>query len=398
MTLLGSRPAARRTLLRDIIAAVALIVGGTGAALAQTAIERWEVFHRSSPCSPTLSDLFTVAKENPTGLGGSGFFYPARGSGNFFPFTPAGFIDAKARADAKRILAILASGDTTGQESYASYCCRNTTLWRQSLPGGGSSLIPFTGMGSPGPGFQFEAGPMCCEHAAIRAGTTAGCGTLKLSDGNAVAFTANGVFPVGGATITIGGLSITPAGAVLGAPMAAVVPTPAPTPAPAPAPPGPPVFGVAPQAPPLGPRAGAPATPPAPPRPADARVTSPPAPPRPETAATRQPMAPAEAYYVYALDHGIGLVIATQETVRTRGYCNWTGGGVHPCPTPASVVRTYGGPYGSVDAARADMRSKLDCERGAWGAFVRTGPAMGDRFYLQNNLGVGDCRSVKQHN
>jgi hypothetical protein len=97
-------------------------------------------------------------------------------------------------------------------------------------------------------------------------------------------------------------------------------------------------------------------------------------------------------YYVFVLKD-IGLVAATPDEVRTRPVCQWTGGGPPPCTNPAIVEGTLGGPYASVDAARADMKTKLDCHRGYWGTFLPMGAG---RAWLQNNIGDGDCRSVKQ--
>jgi hypothetical protein len=91
----------------------------------------------------------------------------------------------------------------------------------------------------------------------------------------------------------------------------------------------------------------------------------------------------------------IGVVAATQESVKTRLRCEWAGGGPRPCPQagPAQVLGTLGGPYPSESAARADMKGKLDCQRGYWGAFIPYGSG---RAWLQNNVTTADCRSVKQ--
>lgn len=97
-------------------------------------------------------------------------------------------------------------------------------------------------------------------------------------------------------------------------------------------------------------------------------------------------------YYVFVLT-GIGLVVATPDDVRTRPACQWSGGGPPPCTTPATAERTLGGPYPSVDAARADMKTKLDCQRGYWGTFLMLGAS---KAWLQNNIGGDDCRSLKQ--
>lgn len=96
--------------------------------------------------------------------------------------------------------------------------------------------------------------------------------------------------------------------------------------------------------------------------------------------------------YVYVLKD-IGVVAATQQVVSTRPGCHWAGGGPRPCTTPASVIGALGGPYASEDAARADMRTKLDCSRGHWGTFVGQGPS---KAWLQNNITGSDCRSMKQ--
>jgi hypothetical protein len=97
-------------------------------------------------------------------------------------------------------------------------------------------------------------------------------------------------------------------------------------------------------------------------------------------------------YYVFVLKD-IGLVAATPDEVRTRPACQWSGGGPPPCTAPATAIGTLGGPYPSVAAARADMKTKLDCQSGYWGTFLPLGSG---RAWLQNNIGGGDCRSVKQ--
>lgn len=388
--------------LLGAIPALVVQLGAAPLAQAQTPNPVWEVFMRVSPCAGSLREFFTVASANPTGLGGGTAFHPARGPGNVFPRTDAGFVGAQAQADAKRILSLLASGESTGQEKYENYCCREHTVWRK-----GATLVTVRGMATPGPGFTYEAGPMCCEQAAIRAGTTAGCGTLQLSNGRSVALTANGIFPIGSGPIAVGPITINPTGNVTAAPASAPVagvgppvlgvpPSPPPPvhagphvsgvspPPPPPAPVlggAPPVLGVRPQQPP--PVAARPPAPVAPsPPPAVASISRPP------------PPSPAAAYYVVGLDREIGIVVASEEALRTRPYCSWTGGGPQPCTGPANVVVTYGGPYASVDEARADMRARLACENGYRGPFVRHGNG---RFWLQNNLGVSDCHSVKQH-
>jgi hypothetical protein len=102
----------------------------------------------------------------------------------------------------------------------------------------------------------------------------------------------------------------------------------------------------------------------------------------------------AAGIYVFVLAD-IGVVAATQETVRTRLRCEWTGGGPRPCPQAgaAQTIGTLGGPYPTENDARADMKTKLDCQRGYWGAFIAYGSG---KAWLQNNVSTADCRSVKQ--
>lgn len=96
--------------------------------------------------------------------------------------------------------------------------------------------------------------------------------------------------------------------------------------------------------------------------------------------------------YVFILKD-IGLVAATPDEVRTRPRCQWAGGGPPPCTEPAIAEGTLGGPYPSVAAARADMKTKLDCHNGYWGTFLPLGAG---RAWLQNNITGADCRSMKQ--
>ena len=366
-------------------------------------VHAWEVFMKSSPCAATLRDWITVAESNPTGRGGGNFYMPARGSGNVFPQSSAGFTAAHAGADAKRILGFLVSGESTMQEKYENYCCKDSTVWQRRMPDGSVNFSITGKFGNPGAGFEQVGAPMCCEQAAALAGTTAGCGTFQLSNGALVRFTSLGVITVGGGTVAIGGLTITPTGTFatpIGAPTSPPLGGGGP-------PPSPPLGGGGqPRLPPqvgggqpLPPVLGGGAMPPAPPLGgtggrgtvlADAGRGQPPGP----VVATRAPqvVAAAASYYVFGLKD-IGLVVATQDTVRTRPRCHWAGGGPPPCTQPASVVATLGGPYPTEDAGRADMRTKLDCQRGHWGTFIENGSG---KFWLQNNLTGSDCRSVKQ--
>jgi hypothetical protein len=100
----------------------------------------------------------------------------------------------------------------------------------------------------------------------------------------------------------------------------------------------------------------------------------------------------AEPVNVYLLE-GIGVVITTEKDATTRPACNWTGGGPRPCTAPAKIAQKFSGPFASVEAAKADLKTKLDCASGYWGSFAIIG---GKNHWLQNNVGTGDCKTHKQ--
>ncbi len=103
---------------------------------------------------------------------------------------------------------------------------------------------------------------------------------------------------------------------------------------------------------------------------------------------------PTAQLYAFVLD-GIGVVLATPDQVQKTSHCVWNGGGPRPCPgaPAAKSLGHVGGPYASEQDARADLKSKLTCFRGHWGTFINIGNG---KAWLQNNVGEGDCRSVKQ--
>jgi hypothetical protein len=121
-------------------------------------------------------------------------------------------------------------------------------------------------------------------------------------------------------------------------------------------------------------------------------VPSTPAPTAIPTATAIPTTAPAP-FYVYLLgaDGGIGVVIATEQEAKTRPSCQWAGGGLD-CSRPAPIFQALGGPYASLAQAHADLKSTLTCGNGYWGPFM----TLGTKFYwLQNNVTLNDCRSIK---
>lgn len=100
------------------------------------------------------------------------------------------------------------------------------------------------------------------------------------------------------------------------------------------------------------------------------------------------------SYYAFVLD-GIGVVVATEQAVAETPACQWTGGGPRPCPgaPPAKELGRLGGPYSSVDAAKADLKTRLECQVGYWGPKAKWGSGW---HWLQNNVTTADCKSVQQ--
>jgi len=88
---------------------------------------------------------------------------------------------------------------------------------------------------------------------------------------------------------------------------------------------------------------------------------------------------------------GIGVVIATEHDAKPRPSCQWSGGGLD-CTRPAPVFQRIGGPYSSPAQAHSDLKTKLTCGNGYWGAFATIG---GKPYWLQNNVTLSDCQSVK---
>ncbi len=125
--------------------------------------------------------------------------------------------------------------------------------------------------------------------------------------------------------------------------------------------------------------------------PSPTRTFTPTAPALPTNTPTPPPTATAVSqYYVYVLA-GIGFYIGTESSVKTTQSCRFAGGGL--CPNnPPTIAGVYSGPFSSVSAAKADLKTKLECQSGYWGPQGLYG---GKWYWLQNNVGTSDCKSVK---
>ena len=92
----------------------------------------------------------------------------------------------------------MASGNTGTQAKYGSYCCAVWSVWSRQQPDGTRSFATVRGHGNPGSGFIQERSSLCCEDAAAFAGSVAGCGLFRLSNGRVVRFTDKGPVSLSG--------------------------------------------------------------------------------------------------------------------------------------------------------------------------------------------------------
>src|SRR6266567_5966343 len=142
-----------------LMAALAISISG----FAQTT--QWRVWQKINPCQDTRQDWYTVAENNPGGLG----------SPNVWQFAEGPFSTFTAAADAAKM----------NTQKYGSACCKDWGVLRNVNTGTLSAAR--IAVDNPVP-FGFEVvptGPMCCEDAFARAGLAAGsirdCRNLQLS-------------------------------------------------------------------------------------------------------------------------------------------------------------------------------------------------------------------------
>jgi hypothetical protein len=65
------------------------------------------------------------------------------------------------------------------------------------------------------------------------------------------------------------------------------------------------------------------------------------------------------------------------------------------------VQHRIGGPFPSIEAAKADLRTRLECRSGYWGPQAQWGSggeglSAGGWHWLQNNVTASDCRVVNR--
>lgn len=143
--------------------------------LIDTLIERpamwedgWKVYIKTSPCAGRF-DWVTVARQNPTGQGGSDFWQTADLilTGTPMKCVREGSLCTKAAADAEAAV-------VRAQSAFLRYCCKDYSVW--SNPQTGKMKIVVGKFGTGGLGWVFEDGPMCCEEAEARTGIKGACG------------------------------------------------------------------------------------------------------------------------------------------------------------------------------------------------------------------------------
>jgi hypothetical protein len=131
-----------------------------------------------------------------------------------------------------------------------------------------------------------------------------------------------------------------------------------------------------------------------PPVPAPPQPIPVPSPARPAVTPT-----PAPQYHVFVLQ-GIGFYVGTEQEVRTKRSCNYRGGGLCPAASgPAVVMGRYSGPFPSVQAAKDNLKTRLECRTGYWGPQAQwgsggSGLAAGGWHWLQNNVTTSDCKTL----
>lgn len=129
----------------------------------------WKVFVKTSPCSGRF-DWVTVAKENPTGQGGSNYWESADLiAGNTVPCVSNGD-NTCTKAEAEASAAVVRASPR-----FTDYCCKEYSVW-QNPQTGAFKIVVGKFATAPAP-FMFEDGPMCCEEAEAITGITNACGT-----------------------------------------------------------------------------------------------------------------------------------------------------------------------------------------------------------------------------
>lgn len=131
--------------------------------------DSWKVYVKTSPCSGRF-DWVTVAQQNPTGRGGSGYWQNADLIIGGTPMLCVREFSqcTKAAAEAEAVV-------VRGQPQFRNYCCKEYSVWKNQQTGKMTIVVGKFGT-APAP-FEFEDGPMCCDEAEAMSGITGACGS-----------------------------------------------------------------------------------------------------------------------------------------------------------------------------------------------------------------------------
>lgn len=149
----------------SLIAAIWLTALSTGTLVYGQLATGWMVWIKTSPCSGRM-DWVHVGQSNPTGQGGSSYYETADRVQGGLSCGRLGSRCTKAQADAE-------AAQVRSSPKFIDYCCQNTSIWRNTQTN--RLNIVLGQFGTPGLGWQFEDGPMCCEQAERLTGITGAC-------------------------------------------------------------------------------------------------------------------------------------------------------------------------------------------------------------------------------
>jgi hypothetical protein len=184
-----------------LILGILLLPTGTARSAQEVPLRnKFRVWMKVKPCSPTRLDWITVARENPTQT--PNVYVPS-------PLSAGRSFDtlAAALAQASSDMIFITSGESSGMPKFENYCCDNFSVWRDAQT---RATTVLTGkLDQPGFGNLLKETPdLCGERAFALAGLFGPFTDLSLPNGSRVRFTERGFVSLSGRPITIGGVVI----------------------------------------------------------------------------------------------------------------------------------------------------------------------------------------------
>lgn len=126
----------------------------------------WKVWVKTSPCAGGRTDWISVAKTNPSEGGGGSSWQTA----DLIQSPAACTRDVD---DCTFAAATAAANTIRASDKFASYCCRDYSVWRNSSTGEMTAVVGK--QSTAGFGWMLEKADLCCEEAAALSGKTAMC-------------------------------------------------------------------------------------------------------------------------------------------------------------------------------------------------------------------------------